>query len=482
MTTAPDLMTLLTDRVRRGGLNRWMQQVESAGRCARPVRLIGQSTTIASKTGEILSSYGSSSEPDGITYTRCGNRRASVCPSCSDEYKGDMWHLLVAGATGGSKGVPAAIRQHPLVFATLTAPSFGLVHASKKPGRPGSRRCRPRSRAALCRHGRATWCMATHDDHDPLAGQPLCAECYDYPGHVLWQWWAPMLWRVFTICLHRQVADYLGIDRDQLANLIRIQFAKVAEYQRRGIIHFHFLVRLDGPATSCDPFPAPPPGITAQRLCDLVRAAAAAASYTTPADPVTGPVRLAFGTQVDARPVHDTATRDDTAGQDLHPETVAAYIAKYATKATDDLEAGQRPVNPHLRRVRQTVDVLADRVDRRDPDSPYRRLSACRASLGFRGHFATKSRGYSTTLTELRRARHAWRTRSTRPLRTALADGQVVTRIGDDPANPGDVDDESTLVIKTWQYAGRGWATDGDTALAAQSAALALEHRHHRRP
>jgi len=60
-----------------------------------------------------------------------------------------------------------------------------------------------------------------------------------------------------------------------------------------------------------------------------------------------------------------------------------------------------------------------------------------------------------------------------------LAGGQAVTRIGDDPA---DVDDESTLVIKSWQYAGMGWATDGDTALAAQSAALALEHRHHRRP
>lgn len=122
--------------------------------------------------------------------------------------------------------------------------------------------------------------------------------------------------------------------------------------------------------------------------------------------------------------------------------------------------------------------MLADRVDRTQPDSPYRRLSACRASLGFRGHFATKSRGYSTTLTALRRARHDWRIRAGNPLRAALAGDHAVTRIGDDQ---GDVDDdESTLAIKTWQYAGMGWATDGDTALAAQSAALALDRRHHR--
>jgi hypothetical protein len=33
--------------------------------------------------------------------------------------------------------------------------------------------------------------------------------------------------------------------------------------------------------------------------------------------------------------------------------------------------------------------------------------------LGFRGHFVTKSRGYSTTLGELRAARAAYRARKT---------------------------------------------------------------------
>src|SRR3712207_7797894 len=32
-----------------------------------------------------------------------------------------------------------------------------------------------------------------------LLGQPLCSECYDYASHVVWQWFAPNLWRRFTI-------------------------------------------------------------------------------------------------------------------------------------------------------------------------------------------------------------------------------------------------------------------------------------------
>ena len=63
--------------------------------------------TINPTTGEVLGSLRPPpAEPDGVTYVRCGNRRASVCPSCSHEYKGDVWHVLMAGAAGGIKDVP----------------------------------------------------------------------------------------------------------------------------------------------------------------------------------------------------------------------------------------------------------------------------------------------------------------------------------------------------------------------------------------
>jgi hypothetical protein len=29
---------------------------------------------------------------------------------------------------------------------------------------------------------------------------------------------------------------------------VRVSYAKVAEYQRRGVFHFHAVIRLDGPA------------------------------------------------------------------------------------------------------------------------------------------------------------------------------------------------------------------------------------------
>ena len=154
-------------RLTHPGLGRWLSQVQQVRSCSNPVRLVGTSDTIDATTGEILNSYASAAEPDGVTYVRCGNRRASVCPSCSHEYKGDVWHVLMAGAAGGIKGVPDTIATHPLVFGSFTAPSFGLVHAAKKPGRPGSRRCLPRTggRRQVCPHGRPRWCMT-----DPRPG------------------------------------------------------------------------------------------------------------------------------------------------------------------------------------------------------------------------------------------------------------------------------------------------------------------------
>ena len=76
--------------------------------------------------------------------------------------------------------------------------------------------------------------------------------------------------------------------------------------------------------------------------------------------------------------------------------------------------------------------------------------------LGFRGHFSTKSRRYSTTLRALRTARHAWRRRQTRT----------------------ETDhEETTLVITALNYTGQGWRTTADEHLALSAAARAREHQ-----
>jgi hypothetical protein len=58
----------------------------------------------------------------------CKDRRALLCPSCSYLYKADAWIVVSTGLIGG-KGVPASISNHPRLILTLTAPSFGSVHA-----------------------------------------------------------------------------------------------------------------------------------------------------------------------------------------------------------------------------------------------------------------------------------------------------------------------------------------------------------------
>ena len=469
--TAP-VRVQVTDGLARPDLGRWLVQVTQIGHCAHPIRVVGSSDTINPVTGEVLASYSSGSEPDRLTYLRCENRRRAVCESCSFQYQGDVYHLIMAGAAGGMKEVPSEVAAHPLVFATLTAPSFGPVHAAKKAGRPGSRRCRPPTGTGriLCPHGRPTWCMTVHEHGDSPVGQPLCPDCYDYGGHLVWQWHAPELWRRFTIRLRRALAGYLGVSETACRRLVRLQFAKVAEFQRRGIVHFHALIRLDGRPMPGDPSSPPAVELDTAVLADLIVQAAAQVEYTAAAvDGQDVRRRLRFGGQVDARAVHDRADPASSSGVVLHPETLAAHVAKYATKAAADLATGDTGPNPHLGRLKTIMDELAVRAGlagQTGTDGDYKGWSRWSAMLGFRGHFASKSRRCSTTLGRLRQARRDHTRRrllEQEPLVGWADDGQGLDQL------------ETTLVVGSWRFAGIGWLTTGDAVLAAASATRARD-------
>ena len=163
--------------------------------CARPIRLVGRSDTIDPATGEVVGSFSSAETPLGVLYRPCGNRRADVCPSCSRVYARDTFAMIRAGVAGG-KTIPDTVADNPLLFVTLTAPSFGQVHGPRrKNGQRTGGRCRPRATSRRCPHGRPIGCMAVHDQDDPRNGAPLCGDCYDWESAVVWQWWAPELWR-----------------------------------------------------------------------------------------------------------------------------------------------------------------------------------------------------------------------------------------------------------------------------------------------
>ena len=40
----------------------------------------------------------------------------------------------------------------------------------------------------------------------------------------------------------------MGLPEKDVTQVAQVQFSKVAEFQRRGVIHYHFLTRVDGPS------------------------------------------------------------------------------------------------------------------------------------------------------------------------------------------------------------------------------------------
>jgi hypothetical protein len=447
---------------------RWEQQLAATGNCANPVRLHGRIDAIDRATGEKATVYDTTNEPGGVLRIPCGNRREHICPACSDVYKGDARQIIRVGLTGG-KGIPQSVATHPCVFATLTAPGFGPVHTVRT-GR-GDRRlaCRPRRDAhqRRCPHGRDISCPRHHRDDGPRLGTPICPDCYDYTGHVLFNALAPELWRRFTIYLPRQLARLAGITQRQLRREVRVRFVKVAEYQHRGIIHYHAVIRLDAPGDSHQP---PPSRYTAQLLDQAIRATVATVCYDTAAvtaDDASLRRILRFGTQIDVRPIRQTGSLPGT-GKALSAQAVANYIAKYATKTISAPGLPDRPIrsaaeidtftcHQHYKRLIATTWALG-----KDPAAAQLGLNRWTHTLGYRGHFLTKSRRYSVTFTALRRARINYRRAQRHP------GGEL------DPWGRR-LDDRIVLTVSAWQYAGSGHGNTAERALALAAAARARE-------
>ncbi|TLS46919.1 replication initiation protein [Streptomyces montanus] len=428
-------------------------QLRGLGGCTRPVRLDGHRIEheLNPHTGEIgrtLHHLDSAALPAGHLLVRCNNRRATRCTACAEVYRRDTYHLITAGLRGG-KGNPETIAEHPRVFATFTAPGFGPVH-----NRPTDRRGTHRP----CR------CGVLHAEDDGTLGTPLDPATYDYEAAVLWNAHAGMLWRRFSIYLRREVAKRAGLTQRDFPNVARVSFAKVAEYQKRGAVHFHAVIRIDGPDGGHS---APPNWATAELLTDAIGAAAAKAT-------VTGPVidgrahAFAFGRQLDIRPIRSA---DFNGSSELTERAVAAYIAKYATKgaetATGTLdrpikflaELAHARITDHARRMIRTAWQLGGRKDLAEL-----RLRAWAHMLGFRGHFSTKTRRYSTTLGALRDTRAEWRR------------AQALAALPDDQ-RPAEHEQEAdtTYVLAHWVFAGTGLTRGEEWLSASLAPALGTE-------
>jgi hypothetical protein len=432
--------------------------------------------------------YDTGTEPGGVLLTPCGNRRETVCPACSQVYKRDARQLVRAGLVGG-KGVPETIAAHPCVFATFTAPSFGPVHARRLRGKTVLP-CRPRrdAKTRRCPHGRDISCPVRHGEDDPRLGRALCGDCYDYTAAVLFNAHAGHLWRRFTTYLPRHLARLAGITQNHFRSVCQVRYVKVAEYQARGVVHFHAVIRLDAGPSAGQDYQPPPSWFTADRLSEAIQSAAAAirVPVDTRANPAWPALVLRYGTQVDVKPIRHSDELPGT-GRKLSVQAVGNYIAKYATKALDVPGLPDQPVRSardldglrchrHYKQMITTCWELGGGhyIPARLRGTAWElgqgryvparsRLCKWAHALGHGGHFLTKSRRYSTTFGRLRRDRQDHRRAQRHPQGERDPWGRPL-------------DDAVVLVLHTWTYAAISHTTTPAAELALGSADRARAH------
>jgi hypothetical protein len=430
-----DVVAQMIRRASSPSFETWWRKAEEAGFCANPIHLAG-----ADNFGR-----------EHHVLTRCNNRRAIVCPSCSDLYARDIWQLIHAGLRGGHHNIPTTVTAHPQVFVTLTAPSFGAVHTIRTAGSchpPGIQR-------RECDHGRPLLCESAHQDDDPALGQPLCAACYDYVGHALFSWHAPELWRRFTIRLRRLLSREMGHRAENPKNT-QVSFMKVVELQRRGLPHFHAVIRLDA-ASKPGELPWPPDtSVSAGDFVALVRQAAMDIEISVSGDKV-----LRFGEQLDIKIIQCTDT-GDVGNTGISSRQIAGYLAKYVTKSVAEFGVLARRFSPaaidqldvteHVREIMRTIVALAEQ-------QPYEDMLSWVHTLGYRGHVISKSRQFSTTMTALRERRAAWRKEQAR-----------------DGAPAAITQDESNAPMQ-WEFDRLGHTSLGDRVLVLSAFARAQQRR-----
>jgi hypothetical protein len=319
------------------------------------LKVLLRSSPVAAFSVSPWSRIGCEHPPAPLTSFKSARARSlAVCPSCSRLYGTDAWILVATGLNGG-KGVPEEVATHPRLFATVTAPSFGAVHTRRTSGT----RCHP-SRVRECgEHGVPRWCGDVHELDSDCLGAPLCVACFDNRGAVLWNATSSQLWDRTMVRLRRQLAASAGIATTELGGVAQVHYLKVAELQRRGLVHFHALLRAD---RATGPESDPPTWLTVDRLEMAFRLVV----RTSTVNGLDGASRC-WGSQVD---VSDLSSMP---GDDLR---IATYLANYA-------DIGITPSTRPRRRMAQSHSHGRSRpVVRSSGSRPHRTFDTWRSPHG----------------------------------------------------------------------------------------------------
>lgn len=368
------------------------------GCCEYPVRL--HRRIVNKRTGEV-------STED--FQKRCGSRRESDCPSCSELFRGDAIAVIRSGLYGPDG------RQRLATWVTLTAPGadvFGATHSQRRQ----DGRIRP------CR------CGVRHSDGDPTIGTPLNPETYRYDLAASFNAHAGRL----SMVTFQKLGRLLGR---------KLQFIRVMEYQSRGLVHVHALVL----------------GVITQRSLRVA---------------VMGGRNIRTGRRIRPATSNGWSWGPECRADAIMPGSghkLGAYMTKvvrYAVKSAGEVlsadsshgslmaKAGEksatcrhsRPVcrsgDPFIYHRRfvapasgpATVEMVRTMYQSRPSHRPCRKHRNARRGWGFAGHVFAASRSWGTTFAEVRARRAEFR---------------------------GAATDWPDHLIVEWTVAGRGYGPDG---------------------
>ena len=154
----------------------------------------------------------------------CGATRWSDCTYCASLYAEDVRHLMHVGAT--AKG-----REHAydVIFLTLTAPSFGLVHTAAAFSFEDELFDGGQKR--LTEDDKRCGCKKLHRPKEGLQGCPRFPAKYDYVGQVRFNANLSGLWDAFLKSLNKK------LKRNGMVGTA--PFVRVLELQSRLALHVH---------------------------------------------------------------------------------------------------------------------------------------------------------------------------------------------------------------------------------------------------
>lgn len=152
-----------------------------------------------------------------VVLIRCESASPRICPSCARLRQVDQMRLIGSGCnTSERDGITAGqLGGFTFWFVTLTAPSFGPVHRVPKWDGAPLKRCK---------------CGQVHKHGDEAKGVPVNPRTYRYKQQVAWNAAVSML--------TKRTLDHLG---EQIPGS---EYAVVKEWQTRGVIHLHAVVRV----------------------------------------------------------------------------------------------------------------------------------------------------------------------------------------------------------------------------------------------